>query len=91
MIIVHSEIDNDNYALSIESEWGEVVSSIIDEAFKRFVACDSANDFGFQGISSGRVLVFGSVNRVLWSASQGFYYDELYCTERFKRRWSELY
>lgn len=65
---------------------GELVLTIVEEAFCKFDDAGAAEDFGLQHVGPGKI-VFGRTNRVTWSASEGFVADESYCTERFMQAW----
>jgi len=66
---------------------GELVLTIVEEAFCKFDDAGAADDFGLQYVGPGKI-VFGRTNRVSWSASEGFVPDETYCTEHFLRCWA---
>lgn len=78
----------DGIALRIceSTEIGELVLSIVKVAFKKFEKAGAADDFVLQSIGPGKI-VFGSTNRVSWSAARGFEPDESYCTKRFLHAW----
>lgn len=77
-------------AEQLEAEWGELICSVVEEACRRFEECGAGDDFRLQ-YRNLRTIVFGGHNRVVWSASRGFYPDRGYCSDEFLELWDEKY
>jgi hypothetical protein len=84
MSLTHDEI-----AMKLEPEWGELVLSIIEAAHQRFFACGAGTDFCLQS-KGPQSIVFGSRNRVKWTADRSFVPDRPYCTPSFLDAWDAL-
>jgi len=56
----------------------EIGEHVVEEAEYVFERCGVASDFAIQGGN-----VFGSVNRIIWTARTGFEADRFYCTDSF--------
>ena len=57
-----------------------IIDSVINEARDLWECCP--NDFCIQYVSCN-VIVFGSINRVVWNVKNGFRIDASFCTEKF--------
>ncbi len=69
----------------------EVGESVVDAALNIFTECGAASDFCVQHISGiGGNIVFGGVNRLIWSPDLGFNPDRCYCTENFLKKWDKM-
>jgi len=69
----------------------EILFDIAAEAYEIWEAAGCTYDFCVQ-LVAGDCIVFGAVNRVVWTVKRGFRIDKSYCTERFQQayaRWSE--
>lgn len=71
-------------SLEKRAEVGDVVVLM---AMRIFEDCGAAEDFCVQAV--GDVVVFGGVNRLIFSAKDGWHPDSIYCSERFLKKWNE--
>jgi hypothetical protein len=78
--------DLEKIAMKLEPAWGELVLSIVEAAHDKFVECGAGHDFCLQSTGPS-TLIFGSRNRLVWTASNGFVPDRSYCTTPFLAAW----
>lgn len=64
----------------------QVFYNIADVAREIFEECEFPTDFCIQNI--GIVIVFGKINRLIFSPRHGWYLG--YCTPRFRKKWEEI-
>lgn len=66
----------------VPSFWNDISTQVIDAAYDIFIEMGCEEDCCIQSVSSSSV-VFGSHNRLIWTAEGGFKPDPPYCTEKF--------
>jgi len=79
-------MDADRRILRVQEEltsgMDAITYSIAAAAFDIFRRAGCEDDFCFQCTGASSV-VFGSINRLIWDAKNGFYPDREYCTVKF--------
>ncbi len=73
--------------MTISQETKDSIADLVIEAAMEFWE-DCPNDFCIQTVCCAGI-VFGSVNRVVWSPISGFCADREYCTARFLTHYYE--
>ena len=68
-----------------EAEQAGIAEMVEMDASLIFDECGAADDFCLQNVG-GAVVVFGGVNRVLWTPIRGFTLDSSFCTREFIKR-----
>jgi hypothetical protein len=63
---------------------------VVDAAKDIFQDCGALSDFCVQNVGPSSV-VFGGVNRVIWTPLRGFRRNHVDCTERFATTFDSLY
>ena len=70
------------------SEVAKVGECVMVEAYDLFCSCGAEDDFCVQLVLD-HVVVFGGMNRVIWTPRRGFSLDPSYCTPSFIEAFSE--
>lgn len=65
-----------------EGEVAGVVYAIIETAYEIWERAECVDDFCVQDVS-GKCIVFGGTNRVVWGPRYGWWIDKSFCTEKF--------
>jgi hypothetical protein len=67
----------------------EMLSYLVAESAGYYWEGIQADDFGLQ-VFDTEYIVFGGVNRIVWSPANGFRPDRSYCTARFLKRYESI-
>jgi hypothetical protein len=82
--------DNKEPSPTVMNHLQNIGGMVIEEAEQIFTECGSPDDFCIQ-CSVGYSVVFGGLNRLLWTSKGGFKPDRCYCSKRFLENWDEKF